>query len=142
MKPGSAVDYAQLMPDVLSALLRVYPALHEHGLKSSITHLVQLRASQINQCAYCVKMHIEEARQEGETNGRLDRLAVWRHCDDYTPAERAALAWAEALTALDPRVDYAPLRAELREHFSESQIGALTVTVAMINRNRIRVSMD
>ncbi|MGO4781819.1 carboxymuconolactone decarboxylase family protein, partial [Lysobacter sp. 2RAB21] len=67
-------------------------------------------------------MHTREARSDGETNDRLDRLVVWRHAGDFSAAERAALAWTEALTTLDAATDYAPLRAELRAHYEERQI--------------------
>ncbi len=104
-------------------------------------HLVQLRASQLNGCAYCVKMQKMEARDNGETNERLDRLVVWDHGSDFSAKERAALAWTEALTQIERKTDYGALRAELRAHFSDAAISALTTTVAMINLwNRIQVS--
>ncbi|WP_437786639.1 carboxymuconolactone decarboxylase family protein [Sorangium sp. So ce1097] len=141
MSEQSAVKYEQEIPDVLQALAGVHRVLDGYTLERKLIHLVQLRASQINQCAFCVKMHTREARQDGETNDRLDRLIVWEHVRDFTERERAALAWTEALTVLDRRTDYAALRARLREHFSEREIGALTAAVAMINLwNRIQVS--
>lgn len=119
----------------------VHAPLDALGLERSLHHLAQLRASQLNQCAFCVRMHTREAREDGESNERLDRLVVWDHCNDFTPREKAALAWTEALTRLDRRTDYAALRTSLREHFSEVEIGALTATVAMINLwNRIQIS--
>ncbi|CAD5109598.1 carboxymuconolactone decarboxylase family protein [Zestomonas carbonaria] len=141
MTTTTAVNYQQVIPDVLQAMGQVHVHLDAHGLDRPLHHLVQLRASQLNQCAYCVKMHTREAREDGETSQRLDRLVVWAHCDDFSPREKAALAWTEALTRLDAATDYATLRTTLREHFSEVEIGALTATVAMINLwNRIQVS--
>src|SRR5262249_55033227 len=103
--------------------------------------LVELRASQINGCAHCVNWHLRKARQDGETNERLDRVVVWHHADDFSARERAALAWTEALTTLDPHADLAALRAQLRAHFSDKEIAVLTATVAMINWwNRVQVS--
>lgn len=135
------VNHYKAVPDVFAALEKVHGAIDTHGLDRTLHHLVLLRASQINACAYCVKMHTKEARDDGETNERLDRLVVWEHVGDFSPGERAALAWTEALTQLDRKTDYGPLRAELREHFSEIEISALTATVAMINLwNRIQVS--
>lgn len=135
------VNHFQTIPDVISALTGVHQAIDTHGLDRTLHHLVQLRASQLNACAYCVKMHIREAREDGETSERLDRLVVWEHVSDFSPAERAALAWVEALTLLDRKTDYGNLRAALRAHFSDEQISALTATVAMINLwNRIQVS--
>ncbi|WP_434048381.1 MULTISPECIES: carboxymuconolactone decarboxylase family protein [Sorangium] len=141
MSEQSAVKYEQEIPDVLQALVGVHKVVDGYGLDRKLIHLVQLRASQINQCAFCVKMHTREARQDGETNDRLDRVVVWEHVRDFSERERAALAWTEALTVLDRRTDYAALRARLREHFSDREIGALTAAVAMINLwNRIQVS--
>ncbi len=135
------VNHYKNVPNVFASLGAVHGAINEHGLERMLHHLVQLRASQINACAYCVKMHTREARDDGETNERLDRLAVWEHVNDFTPKERAALAWTEALTDIDRKTDYGPLRADLREHFSEAGISALTATIAMINLwNRIQVS--
>ncbi|WP_437961160.1 carboxymuconolactone decarboxylase family protein [Sorangium sp. So ce119] len=141
MSEQSPVKYEQAIPDVLQALAGVHRVLDGYTLERKLIHLVQLRASQINQCAFCVKMHTREARQDGETNDRLDRVIVWEHVRDFSERERAALAWTEALTVLDRRTDYAALRARLREHFSDREIGALTAAVAMINLwNRIQVS--
>ena len=130
-----------VVPDVIPALLKVREAIDCHGLDKKLHHLVHLRASQINGCAFCVKMHLREAREGGETQDRLDRLIVWAHVNDFSEAEKAALAWTEALTALDHQTDYASLRGRLRESFTDEEIGALTATIAMINLwNRIQVS--
>lgn len=129
------------VPAVYQAFIAAEEAIGATGLNKTLKHLVKLRASQINGCGFCVKMHVKEARQDGETNDRLDRLVVWRHVGDFTPAERAALAWTEAVTELHRHVDLAPLRAELREHFSDQDVSALTSAIAMINLwNRLQVS--
>lgn len=130
-----------VVPDILPALLKVHEAVGGHGLDKKLHHLVHLRASQINGCAFCVKMHTREARQDGETSDRLDRLIVWAHVSDFSEAEKAALAWTEALTVLDHQTDYASLRGRLRASFTDKEIGALTATIGMINLwNRIQVS--
>ncbi|HQR98039.1 MULTISPECIES: carboxymuconolactone decarboxylase family protein [unclassified Polaromonas] len=130
-----------VVPDVIPALIKVREAVGGHGLDIKLHHLVHLRASQINGCAFCVKMHTREARQDGETSDRLDRLVVWAHVSDFSEAEKAALAWTEALTVLNPQTDYASLRGRLRASFTDKQIGALTATVGMINLwNRLQVS--
>ncbi|WP_299616746.1 carboxymuconolactone decarboxylase family protein [Pelagibius sp.] len=136
-----APDYETAVPEVLKAFLRVHGAIDRYGLSRTIHHLVQLRASQINRCGFCVEMHSREAREDGESGERLDRVIVWDQVDHFSPAEQAALAWTEALTTLDPAADRRALRARLRNHFSEEEIGALTATVAMINLwNRINIS--
>lgn len=141
MNDAKPVKYEQVIPDVLEVLAGVHEVMDTHGFDRTIHHLVQLRASQINRCAFCVKMHTKEARRDGETSERLDRVIVWDRVGDFSERERAALAWTEALTLLDPRADLGALRTDLREHFSEEEIGVLTSTVAMINLwNRINIS--
>lgn len=133
------VDLA--IPDVFPILLKASETIGAQGLDKKLHHLIHLRASQINGCAFCVKMHLREAREDGETQDRLDRLVVWAHVSDFSEAEKAALAWTEALTTLDHKTDYASLRGRLRQSFSDKEIGALTATIGMINLwNRIQVS--
>lgn len=84
------VNHSQTIANVFSALLKVHGSIDSHGLERKIYHLVLLCASQINGCGYCVKMHTKEAREDGETDARLDSVIVWRHVDDFTPRERAA----------------------------------------------------
>ena len=135
------VNHYQTIPDVFAALRQAQTTVEAQGLERSLHHLVVLRSSQINACAYCVKMHTKEAREDGESNERLDRLVVWDHVNDFSAREKAALAWTEALTRLERSTDYGALRAALREHFSEVEISALTATIGMINLwNRIQVS--
>ncbi|TQV70744.1 carboxymuconolactone decarboxylase family protein [Exilibacterium tricleocarpae] len=141
MSDTTAVKYEQVVPDVLQSLAGIHDTMDTHGFDRTIHHLVQLRASQINRCGFCIKMHIREARRDGETDERLDRVIVWDQVGDFTEPEQAALAWTEALTSLDAGVDLGALRARLRNHFSEPEIGILTATVAMINLwNRINIS--
>ena len=141
MTSTCAVQYEQEIPDVLRALVGVHQTMVQSGFDRELAHLVHIRASQINGCAHCLKMHAKEARDGGEANERLDRLVVWRHVSDFTEREKAAMAWTEALTTLDERTDLGALRVELRKHFSEKDIGLLTAEIAMINMwNRLGVS--
>ncbi len=141
MSDTNAVKYEQEIPDVFNSMAAVHQVMDEHGFDRTIHHLVQLRASQINACGFCVKMHTREAREDGETSDRLDRVVVWDQVHDFTDRERAALAWTEALTILDPKTNLGELRAQLRQYFSDKEIGVLTSTVAMINLwNRINIS--
>ena len=136
------VRYETELPQLFELLRAIEGTIAASPFDAGLRHLVKLRVSQINQCAYCVKMHASEARADGETDERLDRLVVWAHVADFTAAEKAALAWAEALTVIDGRTDYATLRSELRRvQFSEVDITALTAAVAMINLwNRFQIS--
>jgi len=141
MPAQHTIRYEDHVPAALRAFASAAPALEPTGLDPRLRHLVKLRASQVNGCAYCVKLHLREARADGESSERLDRLLVWQHVDDFTPAEKAALAFTEAMTRLDGRSDTAALRAALQPHFSGAQVAALGVEVAMINLwNRIAIS--
>jgi AhpD family alkylhydroperoxidase len=141
MNPTSPVKYEQEIPNIFQAMQDVHKVMGSYELDRTIANLVHIRASQINGCAHCIKMHLKEARHDGENNDRLDRVIVWRHVHDFNAREKAALAWTEALTYLEDDTDLAPLRAQLREHFSEKEIGVLTAEIGMINLwNRIAVS--
>ncbi|WP_417687237.1 carboxymuconolactone decarboxylase family protein [Roseibium sp.] len=141
MNQVAIVDHQKNVPHILKAFLETETQIRQSGLSDTLYHLVKLRASQLNNCAYCVKMHTSEALKHGDTHERVERLIVWRHVNDFTPEERAALDWTEALTELDDRTGYADLRLELQKHYSDAQISALTALIAMINLwNRMGVS--
>lgn len=141
MSNQRAINYEQEIGDVFTSMAEVHEVMDRHGFDRNLHHLVQLRASQINRCGFCVKMHTREARKDGETNDRLDRVIVWNQVRDFSGREKAALAWTDALTILDPNTDIGELRSELQEHFSDKEISILTATVAMINLwNRINIS--
>ncbi|MGP1253410.1 MAG: carboxymuconolactone decarboxylase family protein [Kiloniellales bacterium] len=143
--PGRPLRHETVAPEILEHLGKT-PALigdfgAHCGLPPALFPLIELRASQINGCAFCVKMHVRDARKLGETQDRLDRLVVWDQVSDFSAMERAVLAWTEALTRLERGTDYAALRTALRAHLSEQQISAVTLAVGMINLwNRIQVS--
>jgi AhpD family alkylhydroperoxidase len=102
--------------------------------------LIELRVSQINGCAYCVDLHTTEARANGETQQRLDCLPVWRECSFFAESERAALAWAEAVTHVSSTGAPDDLYDALKAHFSDQQIVDLTIIIAQMNAwNRIAV---
>jgi AhpD family alkylhydroperoxidase len=133
-------DYRKQIPDVVKALVAAETETAK-GIDPILRHLVKLRASQINGCAFCVKMHLAEARADGETNDRLDRVVVWAHVDDFSESEKAALAWTEALTHLDRGADHTAVKQRLQEHFSDPQIANLTACIALINLwNRLMVA--
>jgi AhpD family alkylhydroperoxidase len=111
------------------------------GLEKSLMHLVMLRASQLNGCAYCIDMHSKEARAEGETEQRLYLLQAWREAPFYSARERAAFAWCEAVTRLDP-VHGVPndVYEQARAEFNERELMDLNMLVIMINSwNRIAI---
>ena len=141
MLQTNAFDYQRQIPEIMKAMIASEQAIAASGLDPVLRHLVKLRASQMNGCAFCVKMHLGEARKDGETQERLDRLVVWRHVDDFSEREKAALAWTEALTELDSAADHTEPKQHLARSFSDQEIAALTATIAMINLwNRMMVA--
>jgi AhpD family alkylhydroperoxidase len=134
------IDFYRASPEAIKALMALEGATAKLGLDPGLLELVKLRASQINGCAYCVDMHATELRRLGESERRLAALSVWRETPFFTPRERAALAWTEALTLLPqtraPDADY----ALLREAFSEREMVDLTLAIGTINTwNRLAV---
>ncbi len=103
------------------------------GLEPDLCHLVEVRASQINGCAICLHMHSEAALNSGESPARITMLDAWRESPLYSPREKAALGWTEALTRLAdtraPDSDYAAVAAE----FTEAEQVALTLLIGVIN---------
>jgi len=101
---------------------------------------VKMRASQVNGCAFCIDMHSKDARAAGETEQRLYALNAWRETPFYTPRERAALAWTETITLIAEGHAPDAAYAEVREHFSESEVVDLTLAIVAINGwNRLAV---
>ena len=127
------IDYAALAPGALKVLLGVEQYVRQSGLERSLLHLVKLRASYMNGCAYCVDMHTKEARAGGEREQRLYAVAVWRETPFFTPRERAALAWTEAVTAIGARGVSEALHAMALEQFTELELVNLTMAVIAIN---------
>ena len=141
MTADTVIHYEQILPEYYKMFEKVEIMLANEDFDVQLRHLVKLRASQINGCAFCVDMHTKEARRDGETNERLDRLVVWRHVEDYSEAEKAALAWTECLTVISDATDYGTARAALRSHYTDKQISVLTYIIVMINNwNRLQVS--
>lgn len=141
--PVSALRFAYdtLSPEAYAGLLAVHRALQKSPLGKSLIELVSLRASQINGCVYCMEMHAAALRASGTEAARLDGLPGWRLSSHFSARERAALAWAEAITEVTrsgaPDADFEALRA----HFSEVEIADLSVAIALINAfNRLAVA--
>src|SRR5271170_6660626 len=134
-------NYAKTAPGVYDAMEGLEKYLEQCGLEKSLMFLVQLRASQINGCAYCLDMHWKDLRAIGEKEQRLYSLDAWRECPCYTDRERAALAWTEAVTRItEGHVDEA-VHGEARAHFSEKDLADLTLAVATINAwNRLSIA--
>ncbi|MGA7615938.1 MAG: carboxymuconolactone decarboxylase family protein [Thermoanaerobaculia bacterium] len=111
------------------------------GLEHELLELVKLRASYINGCAYCVDMHTKDARAAGEKEQRLYAIPVWRETPFFTPRERAALAWTEAVTEIGRGGVSDALYEEARQYFDEGELVNLTMAVITINGwNRLAIS--
>jgi len=134
-------SYATSAPGAYQAMVGLEKYLHQCGLEESLIHLIKLRASQINGCAYCIDMHWKDLRAIGENEQRLYSLDAWRECPYYTDRERAALAWTEAVTLVaDGHVPDA-VYDEVQPHFTEKELSDLTFAIATINAwNRLAIS--
>jgi AhpD family alkylhydroperoxidase len=136
------LDVAKAAPGVYHAMLGLEKYVHASELDPKIRELVKMRASQINGCAYCLDMHSKDARAQGETEQRLYLLNAWREAPFYSDAERAALAWAEALTRIADEPETESLLAELRRHFSDKEIADLSLAIVAINGwNRLAIAL-
>ncbi len=131
-----------IAPDGYKTLVAVETYLRRSGLEQRLIELVKMRASQINGCAYCLATHSRDARRAGETEQRLYLLDAWHESALYTPRERAALAWTDALTRIAETHAPDDVYAGLRPHFSDKEIVDLTILVGMINLwNRLAISL-
>jgi AhpD family alkylhydroperoxidase len=134
-------NYAKAAPGVYDAMDALDQYLGRSVVEQSLLHLVRLRASQLNGCAYCVDMHWKDLRALGDTEQRLYSLDAWRECPYYTDRERAALAWTEAVTHIAD--GHAPDAAydEVRRQLGERELSELTLAIAAINAwNRLSIA--
>ncbi len=131
MKPR--IETAKAAPGAMHAMLQLQKYVNDSGLEHSLLQLVEMRASQINGCAYCLDMHSKDARAMGETEQRLYCLDAWRESPFYTDRERAALEWTEALTLIHST--HAPDEAyeQARKHFNEKELVNLAMAIVAIN---------
>lgn len=135
------LNYGKAAPGVYDAMDALDQYLAQSGLDESLLHLVRLRASQINGCAYCLDMHWKDLRALGEGEQRLYSLDAWRECPYYSDRERAALAWAEAVTLVTNGHVSDAAHEQARAFFSEKELSDLTLAVATINAwNRLSIA--
>jgi AhpD family alkylhydroperoxidase len=134
-------NYAKVAPGAYQAMAGLEQYLHGCGLEASLIHLIKLRASQINGCAYCLDMHWKDLRAINETEQRLYSLDAWRECPYYSDRERAALAWTEAVTLVANGHVPDAVYEEACKRFSEKELADLTLAVATINAwNRLSIA--
>jgi AhpD family alkylhydroperoxidase len=134
------VNAQKLSAEPQKAMYALEKYLAGCGLEHNLRELVKIRASQINGCAYCLDMHTKDARAAGETEQRIYALSAWRETPFFSDRERAALAWAEAVTLIAGGVPD-DVYEEARKHFDEQELVDLTWAVAAINAwNRMAIS--
>jgi AhpD family alkylhydroperoxidase len=142
MKPRlSFTDLNRYAPEIAQSLRRLGNSAKESGLEPLLIELVKTRVSQINGCAFCLDMHTRDARKLGESEVRLFLLDAWREAPQFSDRERAALAWAEALTLIaEDRVPDAVFE-EAKRHFSDAELANLTASIITINSwNRVMIA--
>jgi AhpD family alkylhydroperoxidase len=134
-------SYAKLSPGAYQAMFALEKYLAQCGLEEGLLHLIKLRVSQINGCAYCLDKHWKDLHALGENEQRLYSLDAWRECPYYTDRERAALAWAEALTLITQGHASDAVYEETKAHFTEQELSDLTFAITTINAwNRLAIS--
>jgi AhpD family alkylhydroperoxidase len=125
-------DFQKLAPDAFEIVSSLGKVAAKAGLDKQLLELIKLRASQINGCAFCVQYHILQAENLGMPADKINLVAVWREAPQFSPRERAALAWMEALTLIAGGVSD-EVFAEVSAEFSEQELAYLTSAVASIN---------
>ena len=135
------IDYGTVDFKAIQLLLGIERHISGSELEHKLLHLIKMRASQINGCAFCLDMHSKDARAAGETEQRLYSLDAWEECPYYSDRERAALAWTEAVTLLGDGHVPDSVYEKVRAQFNEKEIATLTLAAAMINTwNRLNVA--
>ena len=134
------LNYAQQSPELFKKFMEFSMALKSSVIDEKLQALVEVRASQINGCGFCLDMHVKQAKILGETELRLYHVAIWRESNLFIPRERAALAWTEALTNLPEGGIPDEIYERVRGQLSEKEISDLTFVVMAINAwNRVNV---
>lgn len=135
------LNLMNIHPGIRQAMLGLDKQVRASGLDRRLLHLVRMRASQINGCAYCLDMHSKDARAEGETEQRLYGLSAWRETPYYSAREQAALEWTDALTLVAENHVPDDLYERVRTQFSDDELGHLSLAIVAINGwNRLNVA--
>jgi AhpD family alkylhydroperoxidase len=138
---SARLPYATIGHEAYKLMLGMEEYLHRCSLPQPLVHLVKLRASQVNGCAFCIDMHWNDLRAIGETEQRLYGLDAWRESPYYTEQERAALAWTEAVTLISETHAEDAVYEEIKKQFTEQQVVDLTFAITTINAwNRLAIA--
>jgi AhpD family alkylhydroperoxidase len=137
------LNYYEQSPGLSKKLYELGQELKKSSLGDTLIDLVNIRASQINGCGFCVDMHCKEAKIHGEHELRLYHVPIWRESTLFSETERAALEWTEAVTKISPNGISDEIYDRVRAHFNETQISELTFAVGLINMwNRLNISLQ
>ena len=137
------IDYGKQSPELVRKMMDLSMGVKHGAIEQSILTLVDIRASQLNGCAFCLDMHVKEAKIQGERELRVHHVAIWRESTLFDARERAALLWTETLTRLPEGGVPDAIYAQVREHFSEKEIVDLTFAVMTINAwNRLSIAFQ
>ena len=135
------IPYSRASEGAYQLLIQLERYLAQCGLETKLVHLIKLRASQLNGCAFCIDMHWKDLRAEGETEQRLYGLDAWEESPYYSERERAALLWTEAVTRVADGHVPDSVFEKVRPHFDDKQLSDLTVAIGLINMwNRLAIS--
>src|SRR3954449_11159017 len=138
---NARINIMNVNPGIIHAMLGLEKQVGKGGLDNKLLHLVRMRASQINGCAYCLDMHSKDARAAGETEQRLYGLNAWRETPYYSARERAALEWTEALTLVTQGHVPDEVYERVRQEFSEDELAHLSLAIVAINGwNRLNIA--
>ena len=136
------IDFQKTNPKPMQLMLAIEGYLKECGLDHGLLHLIKMRASQINGCAYCLDMHSKDARAAGESEQRLYALNAWEETPFFSERERAALAWTEALTLVTEGHVPDAVFDSVRAQFSDQEIVNLSLAITNINAwNRLCIAL-
>jgi AhpD family alkylhydroperoxidase len=135
-------NYQKAAPEVVQGMLALSAVAKKSGLAPGLIDLIDYRVSQMNGCAFCLDMHSKDLRARGETEQRIYMLSAWREAPNlYSTRERAALAWAEAVTLLTNQEVPDEVYHQARGEFSETELAQLTLSIVVINGwNRLNVA--
>jgi AhpD family alkylhydroperoxidase len=135
------IGFTDVTKGLFDGLFKTEMYLKKSGLDLKLQELIKTRVSQINGCAYCLDMHWKDAIAIGETEQRLYSLPAWKETPYYTAAERAVLAYAEAVTKIPQQEVSDEVFSELSNHFNKAQIADITMAIASINSwNRLNIA--
>lgn len=137
------LNFMNQSPAAVKKFLEFSEAVHRGTIETTIQHLVMIRASQLNGCAFCLDMHVKQAKMHDERELRLYHLSIWRESPLFTPKERAALEWTEVLTTLPAHGAPDEVYQRVRAQLSEQEISDLTFSIMAINGwNRLNIAFQ